>query len=96
LGNVILIEKIQSDSVFSVWLIAENELLKQRIMESNFYQGANNPEKVIENYLHRSEWHNKILLEQCKATNQKFLRIGENTRPDEVAESIYGMIDTAV
>jgi len=88
-----MIEEIKSDHVFSVWLIAEEDLLKQRMIKSNFYQGANSPEKVIENYLHRSEWHNKTIFEQCKNKNQKFLMINENTKPNEIVTSIYEMIN---
>ena len=91
-----MIAEIKSDNIFSVWLIAENDLLKQRMIQSNFYQDANNPEKVIDNYLYRSEWHNKIIWKQCRDANQKFLMIGENTEPDEIVASIYGMINNAV
>ena len=66
------------------------------MIQSNFYQDANNPEKVIDNYLYRSEWHNKIIWKQCRDANQKFLMIGENTEPDEIVASIYGMIINTV
>jgi 2-phosphoglycerate kinase len=91
-----MIAEINPDNVFSVWLIAENGLLKQRLLKSDFYQDAGNPEKVIENYLHRSEWHNEKIWEQCKSTKQKFLRVGQNTKPEEIVKSIYGLLNTAL
>ena len=89
-----MLAEVKSDNVFSVWLIAENNLLKQRMLKSNFYQGANNPEKVIENYLYRSEWHNDTIFEQCRTQNQKFLMVNEHTSPDEIVSKIFEMINT--
>jgi len=91
-----MMNKIKNDNIFSIWLIAENDLLKSRMMKkSSFYQEANNPDRIIENYLYRSEWQNRTILEQCRATNQKYMMINEHTKPDEIVSSIYDMITTA-
>lgn len=88
--------KIRNDNVFSVWLIADDGLLKKRLnMNKEFYQNAKEPEKVIENYLYRSEWHNQNLVEQCKARNYNHIIVKEETTTEQVVDTIWGMLNRA-
>jgi len=88
-----LVRRLENDQVFSVWLIAQEGLLAQRVRTStSFYALAKEPEKVIENYLHRSLWHNQKLLAQCKAQNRNYILVGENTAAEETAEKILAML----
>ena len=87
------VKKLENDHVFSIWLVAENGLLKKRMLQrSSFYQGADNPEKVIENYVYRSESHNKTIIEQCKMQHQKYLMVNECTATDDIVNGILEMI----
>ena len=85
--------RINNEHVFSVWLIAEDGLLRKRMaMKKSFWQDAREPEKVIENYLYRSEWHNRKLLEQCKTEKQRYIVIGEDSTAEGIVKVILEMI----
>lgn len=48
-------------SVFGIWLVAGEGLLESRLRRRpGFLDGA-----AAENYLRRSKWHNRRLLEEC-------------------------------
>ena len=88
-----LVRRVENDQVFSVWLIAEPGLFESRMRKnSSFLDHAKDPEKVADGYLHRSEWHNRTTLEQCVAGNRNFIRVGENTTPEEIVAEIFGML----
>jgi len=80
-----LVRKIENEQVFSVWLIAEEGLLENRIRSSCAFGGN---AKVIANYLARSQWHNNLLLEQCKTHNRKFIFVEEGMTPEEIVKKI--------
>ncbi|MCL2421463.1 MAG: hypothetical protein FWD03_06350, partial [Defluviitaleaceae bacterium] len=65
---------------------------KRLLMDKGFYERAEEPEKVIENYLYRSEWHNQLLHEQCKAGNHNHLIVKEDTTTDEIVAAILNML----
>ena len=84
-----LMGKINSDNVFSVWLIAGDGLLEKRMKaRKSFYQDAKEPEKAIENYLYRSEWHNRKIFEECKAEKQKYITVNEDSAAQDIAAMI--------
>ena len=84
---------INNESVFAIWLIADDELLDNRLADDKaFYQNAKEPEKVIENYLHRSKWYNEEVYKQCKVYNHNHIIVKKETTADEVAESILKLL----
>jgi len=84
---------IKDENVFSVCLIAADGLLKKRvIMNKGFYQNAKEPEKVIENYLYRSEWHNKKIFDECKTGNYNYIIVKEETSTDVIINTILDML----
>ena len=84
---------ISNDNVFSVWLIAEEGLLKERLLKDNgFYQNAKNPEKVLENYLYRSEWYNQKVWEECREGSYNHIIVKNETTREEIVETILAMI----
>jgi nuclear transport factor 2 (NTF2) superfamily protein len=84
--------KSENNNAFSVWLIADTNLLQTRLItDKSFYENANEPQKVIDNYLHRSQWHNKTLFQQCKEKKQKYIILKEETKTDEIVTSILDM-----
>ena len=86
--------KVERNNVFSIWLIADSNLLRSRlIMNEGFYSNAKEPEKFTENYLYRSEWHNKTILEQCKTEKQNYLLVKEESTIDEIIFFILSMIN---
>ena len=103
-GNPIIIEgwaiypskiKELSENVFSVWLIADSNLLKTRIISNKeFYINAKESQRVIDHYLYRSEWHNKLILEQCKVEKKNYILVTEETTTDEIVSSIMEILKT--
>jgi len=84
---------IENEQVFSVWLIAEPGLFESRMRaNSSFLDNAAQPEKVIEGYLYRSEWHNKTLLDQCKAGQRNYIVVEERTTPEEIVDRIMAFV----
>ena len=84
-----LVRRIENEQVFSVWLIAGEGLLEQRVRENTSFSGN---EKVVANYLHRSHWHNKTLLGQCKAGQRNVVFIDDNMTPEQIVATILGML----
>jgi len=83
-----LVRRIENEQVFSVWLIAEEGLLEHRVRAScSFGENA----KVIGNYLARSEWHNKTLLEQCRTWNRNHVYVEEGMTAEAIVAAIQKM-----
>jgi len=90
-----LVRRIENAQVFSVWLIAEPGLFESRMRRnSGFLEGATEPEKVIEGYLHRSQWHNQALLGQCRAGQRNVIFVGESTTTEEIVGTLLELINT--
>ncbi|MCL1951430.1 MAG: AAA family ATPase [Oscillospiraceae bacterium] len=83
------VRRIENEQVFSVWLIAAPGLLESRVRLNASFAGN---EKVIENYLARSQWHNRTLLEQCRALKRNYIQVGENMTTEEIVGEILGML----
>lgn len=91
------VSSINTNNVFSIWLVASGGLLEKRIHEkSSFYQNASNPESVIENYLYRSEWHNQTILNQCRTLNQNYLLVDNSSKAVDITEQIFTMLGHTV
>ena len=84
-----LVRKIENEQVFSVWLIAGEGLLEQRVRMNTSFSGN---EKVMENYLARSEWHNRTMLEQCVALGRKFIRVELGMTTEEIVDALQLLI----
>jgi len=80
-----LVRRIENEKVFSVWLIAGEGLLEQRARKSTSFSEN---ETVVANYLARSHWHNKTMLEQCKAGNRNYIRVELGMTTEEIVEGI--------
>ena len=87
-----LVRRIENEQVFSVWLIAGEGLLEQRVRKNTSFLEGNEPEKVIANYLARSAWHNKTMLEQCIALKRSYIRVELGMTTEEIVEAIQTML----
>ena len=75
-------------SVFGIWLIAGEGLLESRLRRRpGFLDGA-----AAENYLRRSKWHNRRLLEECRALALPFLQVREGDTPAEIAGRLEALL----
>ena len=57
------------------------------------YANAREPQRVIDNYLYRSKWHNQTILEQCKAQGKNHVFVTDESKPDEIIVSILDMMN---
>ena len=75
-------------SVFGIWLVAGEGLLESRLRRRpGFLDGA-----AAENYLRRSKWHNRRLLEECRALALPFLQVREGDTPAEIAGRLEALL----
>lgn len=75
-------------SVYGVWLIAEEGLLESRLEQrEDFLDGA-----AARSYLHRSLWHNGLLLEECRALDLPYLRVREEDTPADVSRRLEALL----
>jgi len=85
--------KMSNENIFSIWLIADDGLLHERLHKNNeFYQNAKNPEKVLENYLFRSEWYNQKVWEECRKGSYNHIIVKKETTREEIVKTILDMI----
>ncbi len=90
-GYAIYPNILMNDNVDAIWLIASEELLADRVNQSQAFEAASGRAK--ENYLKRSIWHNQFLKEQCKIHNRKYIELcGQETR-DDIVECIMRMVN---
>lgn len=84
-----LIKKFDKNIVKRIWLIANEELLKIRFCQNiDFYKNANDKEKVAENYLYRSLWHNDLIYKQCLDESEQFILLNNNENKEDLAKRI--------
>lgn len=88
-GYAIYPQSFTNDNVDAVWLIATDDLLKNRLAESAAFELASDTAK--ENYLNRSIWHNRFIEKQCKTYNCKSIVITGAETVDEVVTEILGI-----
>lgn len=82
-----LLKAFDRASIFSVWLIANEDLLRFRINHSRFLSRASDIEK--EHYLQRSFWHNTLLLSECKVNNKHYIILDGTETEEEVITRIF-------
>ena len=80
-----LVRRIENEQVFSVWLIAGEGLFEQRVRKNTSFSEN---EKVVANYLARSEWHNKTMLEQCIVLKRSYIRVELGMTTEQIVAAI--------
>lgn len=75
--------------VKALWLVAEDGVLEHRLRQNlDFYKEAKNPQKVIDNYLFRSEWHNRLIREQCRKNRAAYVTVARETGREELYAAV--------
>lgn len=98
-GNPLLIEgwaiypefarHLNNENIFPIFLIATAGVLATRLRnKGTFLENSENDVLITENYLYRSEWHNKLLLEQCLSCNLPYVMIGGDETPEQLSNII--------
>ncbi len=85
-GYAIYPNIVTNKNTEAIWLIATEELIRNRLDKSKAFSSAS--VKAKENYLKRSLWHNNFVEEQCRLHNRKQLKIYGNEMVDEIVKGI--------
>jgi len=82
-----LVESIENDSLRTIWLVSDEDVLEQRLRNhKDFYRGSSDEKKMITNYLHRSLWHNETISKQANELNHDFIRVTKDLPEDRLVE----------
>jgi len=77
--------RYKKQDIISFYLVANKKLFRSRILNNkSFCNGASNEEKMIENYLARTEWHNTIIQKQAEDFNENIIYVNENDSTDDL------------
>ena len=82
-----LVESIKNDSLRTIWLVPDEDVLEQRLISHNdFYRGSSDEKEMITNYLRRSFWHNETISKEANELNQDFIRVTKDLPEDRLVE----------
>jgi len=59
------VAQLKLKNVWSGWIVASPEVLKEREKKISWYQESTNPDQMLENFLGRSLWFNDLIREQA-------------------------------
>ena len=60
------VSRLDLDNVVSFWLVATQSVLEEREKKNvDFFRDSPDPERMLENFLARSAWHNDLIKEQA-------------------------------
>lgn len=86
-----------SDKIESIWFIANEALLKDRISNNKtFFLGASNPDIMIKKFLQRSIWYNNKIYQQAKDCNFKVIEIAQDMTIEEILSQCNGHLTVSL
>ena len=89
-----LIKNIKNENIKCLWLIADENILKKRIIaKRSFYQGATNEVEMIFKYLQRSNWHNKKLYDEVVELKEDYIKINNNLTKKKLIDKAIDIIE---
>jgi len=59
------VAQLKLKNVWSGWIVASPEVLKEREKKISWYQESTDPDQMLENFLGRSLWFNDLIREQA-------------------------------
>jgi 2-phosphoglycerate kinase len=72
--------------ISGIFLLSEDSLIEKRIRANSFSTGSSDPEKMIQNYLERSLWYNRLIRDQVIQMGLNKMSIYEGMEPDFIAD----------
>ena len=79
------VSKLTGD-ISGIFLLSEDSLIEKRIRANDFSVGSSDPEKMIQNYLERSLWYNRLIRDQVIQIGLNAMSIYEGMEPDFIAD----------
>lgn len=89
-----MLKNIANVNIKKIWLICGEKVLQARLAGSrSFYSGASDEEAMMSKYLRRSIWHNNKILNECKATGDKYIRIADEMGIKELLQKLILLLN---
>jgi|GEM_PF-2611434 len=89
-----MLKNIANENVKKIWLTCEQKVLQARLAKSRpFYSGASDEETLMSKYLKRSMWHNDKILNECKATGDKYIHISDEMEIGELFQKSISLLN---
>jgi len=82
------VAEMELPEVASIWLLADDETIRQRLLaDADFLRWASNKEKLIEHFVARSIWYNRLIAESAARIRMPTITIPPTASPDEIYKS---------
>jgi 2-phosphoglycerate kinase len=80
------VARLRLENVKSLWLVADQRVLEQRLREDrDFHTGASDSERLIQQFMLRSAWHNSKISSEAQRLNLPVLRVSGNESSETLA-----------
>ena len=85
------VAKLGLDNVRAFWLVADAEVLETRERRNvEFFGRSSNPERMLQNFLGRSLWHNDLIEKQATALGLSVIRQDGHTSVETLCAAVLG------
>lgn len=89
-----MLKNIANENIKKIWLICGEKVLQARLAGSRpFYSGASDEEAIMLKYLKRSICHNNKILNECKATGDKYIHIADEMEIEELLQKSISLMN---
>jgi 2-phosphoglycerate kinase len=89
-----MLKNIASENIKKIWLICEWKVLQERLAKNRpFISGASEEEAMMSKYLKRSMWHNNKILNECKASGEKYIYIANEIEIEELLQKSISLLN---
>ena len=81
-------------NVTSFWLVADSTVFEERERNNvEVFSRSSDPERMLQNFLGRSRWHNDLIGQEAKRLNLKILRQDGNVSVDALCAIAMKQLD---
>ncbi|MGO8671727.1 MAG: hypothetical protein ACLQVD_10230 [Capsulimonadaceae bacterium] len=79
------VAKLALPNIGSLWLVADDDVLEARTRSAvDFYSGASDEEAMIQNFVARSKWYNRLIAQQATDLGLHIIRSSDSLSVDEL------------
>lgn len=85
------ISALTGEPVDANWIYIDPEVLRRREEQNTeFFNSSSEPERMLENFLARSLWYNKLMREEAGRYEMTILEQNGDTTPEQMCDFILG------
>ena len=81
---------LELENVTSIWLHIDSDVLeeRERLNNSDYWSESADPEKMIDNFMYRSRWRNRLVCAQAKELGLSVIHQPGNRPVDELVQEV--------